>query len=211
MDEARRLADAGWPRGHGHRRGPPDRRKGPVPGPRLGHRAREGPGLHRHPARRLLRGRRTAPAGRPGPAPGRPGLCRSSRGPGNPGSCPSSGRTTLLAEGRKVAGILCEASGGRRYLGVGVNCGRPPGSGFRTEASGLAEELGGPVDRFRLLELFLARLAEALTEEDGTPRYPGGFGFSAAGPDSERGCPIRAPRERGPWKAGSPGSGPGAN
>jgi len=71
----------------------------------------------------------------------------------------------LLAEGRKVAGILCEASGGRRYLGVGVNCGRPRGSGFRTEASGLAEELGGPVDRFRLLELFLARLAEALTEE----------------------------------------------
>jgi len=71
----------------------------------------------------------------------------------------------LLSEGRKVAGILCEASGGRCYLGVGVNCGRPAGRGFRTKASGLAEELGAPVDRFRLLGLFLARLAETLTEE----------------------------------------------
>lgn len=71
----------------------------------------------------------------------------------------------LLIRGRKAAGILCESSGGRCCLGVGVNCGKPPGSGFRIEATGLAEELGTPVDRFRILELFLARLAETLAEE----------------------------------------------
>lgn len=72
----------------------------------------------------------------------------------------------LLIRGRKVAGILCEASGGRCYLGVGVNCGKPSDAGFRTEASGLAEEFGAPVDRFRLLERFLERFAETLDEED---------------------------------------------
>ena len=72
----------------------------------------------------------------------------------------------LLLDGRKVSGMLCEAAGGRCYLGVGVNCGKPAGSGFRTETSGLAEELGIPVERFRLLELFLVRLAEALEERD---------------------------------------------
>ncbi len=72
----------------------------------------------------------------------------------------------LLVGGRKTAGILCESSGEGCFLGVGVNCGRPADAGFRTEASGLAEELGAPVDRFLLLELFLGRMAEALGEED---------------------------------------------
>lgn len=71
----------------------------------------------------------------------------------------------LLIRDRKVAGILCESSGGRCYLGLGVNCGRPSGTDFRTEVSGLAEELGTPVDRFLVLELFLAHLAEALAEK----------------------------------------------
>jgi BirA family biotin operon repressor/biotin-[acetyl-CoA-carboxylase] ligase len=71
----------------------------------------------------------------------------------------------LLVRGRKAAGILCESSGGRCRLGVGVNCGRPSGEGFRTEATGLAEEFGEPVGRFLVLELFLARLAETLAEE----------------------------------------------
>jgi len=70
----------------------------------------------------------------------------------------------LLVRGRKAAGILCESSGGRCCLGVGVNCGTPSVGGFRTEATGLAEELGVSVDRFRVLELFLERLAEALAE-----------------------------------------------
>lgn len=71
----------------------------------------------------------------------------------------------LLVQGRKAAGILCESSGGRCCLGMGVNCGTPSGRGFRTEATGLAEELKAPVDRFRVLELILERLAEALAEE----------------------------------------------
>ncbi len=74
----------------------------------------------------------------------------------------------LLAGGRKVAGMLVEASGDLRFLGVGINCGKPEDSGFRTRASGLAEELGAPVERFRLLELFLRELARAL--EDGAWR-----------------------------------------
>jgi len=72
----------------------------------------------------------------------------------------------LLAGGRKLAGILCESSAERCYIGIGVNCGKPAGSGFRTEASGLAEELGSAVDRFRLLELFLERLALVLDEDN---------------------------------------------
>ena len=71
----------------------------------------------------------------------------------------------LLVRDRKVAGILCESTEGGCFLGVGVNCGRPSGTDFRTEASGLAEELGTPVDRFLVLELFLVRLVEALAEE----------------------------------------------
>ena len=71
----------------------------------------------------------------------------------------------LLIRGRKAAGILCESSGGRCYLGVGVNCGKPSGTGFRTEAAGLEEEIRAPVDRFRLLEGFLDRLVEALAKE----------------------------------------------
>jgi len=72
----------------------------------------------------------------------------------------------LLANGRKLAGILCESSAERCYVGIGVNCGKPAAAGFRTEASGLAEEIGAEVERFRLLELFLERLASALEERD---------------------------------------------
>jgi BirA family biotin operon repressor/biotin-[acetyl-CoA-carboxylase] ligase len=72
----------------------------------------------------------------------------------------------LLSGGRKLAGILCESSPGFCYLGVGVNCGKPENASFRTPASGLSEELGAPVDRFRLLELFLERLARVVKEDD---------------------------------------------
>ncbi|HSV56359.1 MAG TPA: biotin--[acetyl-CoA-carboxylase] ligase [Magnetospirillaceae bacterium] len=72
----------------------------------------------------------------------------------------------LLYGGRKVAGMLCESSAGLCLLGAGVNCGKPGVPGLRTEATGLVEELGAPVDRFHILELFLARLVEALAERD---------------------------------------------
>lgn len=77
----------------------------------------------------------------------------------------------LLAGGRKVAGMLCESQGDLAYLGIGVNCGsRPAGEDFRTAPGGLADELKLPVDRFGLLELFLARLAHVMDEADWAAR-----------------------------------------
>lgn len=49
----------------------------------------------------------------------------------------------LLIGGRKLAGVLCESSGGLVYSGVGVNCGQlafPPG--LRTEPTSLRLETG---------------------------------------------------------------------
>lgn len=49
----------------------------------------------------------------------------------------------LLVGGRKLAGLLCESSGGLVYAGVGVNCGQtdfPPG--LRTEPTSLRLETG---------------------------------------------------------------------
>lgn len=72
----------------------------------------------------------------------------------------------VLYEGRKLAGILCENTAERCYVGVGVNCGGAPEGAFRTEATGLAEILGVPADRFRLLELFLEQLVRTLAGDD---------------------------------------------
>src|SRR5918911_1439699 len=67
----------------------------------------------------------------------------------------------VLVGGRKVAGVLAEASDGRVVLGVGVNVNQERGElpeDARTPASSLLVESGEPVDRAELLVTLLERL-----------------------------------------------------
>jgi BirA family transcriptional regulator, biotin operon repressor / biotin---[acetyl-CoA-carboxylase] ligase len=67
----------------------------------------------------------------------------------------------VLVGGRKVAGILAEASEGRVVLGVGVNVSQAAGelpSDARTPATSVLLETGREVDRAELLVALLERL-----------------------------------------------------
>lgn len=64
----------------------------------------------------------------------------------------------LLVGGRKLAGILAEASEGRLVLGMGVNVGAAPSS---EQATSLAAETEREVDRAELLVELLDRLERA--------------------------------------------------
>src|ERR671936_2318660 len=67
----------------------------------------------------------------------------------------------VLLGGRKVAGILAEASEGRVVLGVGVNVTQSPGQlppDAHPPATSLLVETGRVVDRAELLATLLARL-----------------------------------------------------
>jgi BirA family transcriptional regulator, biotin operon repressor / biotin---[acetyl-CoA-carboxylase] ligase len=67
----------------------------------------------------------------------------------------------VLVRGRKVAGILAEASEGRVVLGVGVNVSQEAGQlppDARTPATSLRIETGREVDRAELLVALLDRL-----------------------------------------------------
>ncbi|HEY5478138.1 MAG TPA: biotin--[acetyl-CoA-carboxylase] ligase [Gaiellaceae bacterium] len=67
----------------------------------------------------------------------------------------------VLLAGKKVAGILAEASEGRVVLGVGVNVEQEAGDLPARPvfpASSLALELGRPIDRVELLVCILAQL-----------------------------------------------------
>ena len=69
----------------------------------------------------------------------------------------------VLLGGRKVAGILAEASGGRVVLGIGVNVNQDAEElprGTRIPATSLRLEYGRPLDRGALLVALLARLEE---------------------------------------------------
>ena len=69
----------------------------------------------------------------------------------------------VLVEGRKVAGVLAEASEGRVVLGIGVNVLQtelPPGT--RLPASSLRLETGLEHDRARLVAAILNRLGPAI-------------------------------------------------
>jgi BirA family transcriptional regulator, biotin operon repressor / biotin---[acetyl-CoA-carboxylase] ligase len=70
----------------------------------------------------------------------------------------------VLIGGRKVAGILAEASDGRVVLGIGVNANQTEEE-LPTETqlppTSLRVELGEPVDRSRLLAAILAQLERA--------------------------------------------------
>ena len=73
----------------------------------------------------------------------------------------------VLVDGRKVAGILAEASDGRVVLGIGVNVNQtdddlPSETG--TRPTSLRLETGAPVDRARLLAAILERLERAYDE-----------------------------------------------
>jgi BirA family transcriptional regulator, biotin operon repressor / biotin---[acetyl-CoA-carboxylase] ligase len=73
----------------------------------------------------------------------------------------------VLLGGRKVAGILADASEGRVVLGVGVNVAQEPGdlpAGARTPATSLAIEAGRAVDRAELLVALLAHLERSYDE-----------------------------------------------
>jgi BirA family transcriptional regulator, biotin operon repressor / biotin---[acetyl-CoA-carboxylase] ligase len=67
----------------------------------------------------------------------------------------------VLVRGRKVAGILAEASEGRVVVGIGVNVAQEPGQlppEARTPATSLLVETGREVDRGELLVVLLVRL-----------------------------------------------------
>jgi BirA family biotin operon repressor/biotin-[acetyl-CoA-carboxylase] ligase len=70
----------------------------------------------------------------------------------------------VLLGGRKVAGILAEASEGRVVLGIGVNVNQRKAElpvEAQTEPTSLRIETGGDVDRGELLAEILARLETA--------------------------------------------------
>ena len=70
----------------------------------------------------------------------------------------------VLVGGRKVAGVLAEATEGRVVLGIGVNANQATEelpADAQTEPTSLRLELGEPVDRAALLAAILARLEAA--------------------------------------------------
>jgi BirA family transcriptional regulator, biotin operon repressor / biotin---[acetyl-CoA-carboxylase] ligase len=67
----------------------------------------------------------------------------------------------VLLGGRKVAGILAEASEGRVVLGVGINVNAPHEQLPEAAATSLSAELGHSVDRVEVLVALLERLEGA--------------------------------------------------
>jgi BirA family biotin operon repressor/biotin-[acetyl-CoA-carboxylase] ligase len=72
----------------------------------------------------------------------------------------------VLVRGRKVAGILAEASEGRVVLGIGVNVNQAAGElpEARTPATSLLLETGREIDRAELLVVLLDRLERRYDE-----------------------------------------------
>jgi BirA family transcriptional regulator, biotin operon repressor / biotin---[acetyl-CoA-carboxylase] ligase len=70
----------------------------------------------------------------------------------------------VLIAGRKVAGILAEASEGRVVLGVGINVNVPAEQLPEPSATSLSVELGRPIDRVEVLVALLERLEGAYEE-----------------------------------------------
>jgi BirA family biotin operon repressor/biotin-[acetyl-CoA-carboxylase] ligase len=71
----------------------------------------------------------------------------------------------VLVDGRKVAGVLAEASDGRVVLGIGVNVGQTVlPADTRLPATSLRLETGGEQDRARLVAAILNLLGPAIDE-----------------------------------------------
>ena len=79
----------------------------------------------------------------------------------------------VVAGGCKIAGCLCETSGGWYSVGVGVTCnqrrGLPPGAAGELPASSILAQSGRRVQRWMLLEAILAALHLLLAEPDWAP------------------------------------------
>ena len=80
----------------------------------------------------------------------------------------------MLVGGRKVAGVLAEATEGRVVLGIGINVNVPRRARCRREvrlpATSLLAERGEPVDRVELAVELLDRLEHAYDAWNATAR-----------------------------------------
>jgi BirA family biotin operon repressor/biotin-[acetyl-CoA-carboxylase] ligase len=79
----------------------------------------------------------------------------------------------VLVGGRKVAGVLAEATDGRVVLGIGINVNVPADAlpaEVRLSATSLLAERGEPVDRVELAVELLDRLEEAYDAWNATAR-----------------------------------------
>jgi BirA family transcriptional regulator, biotin operon repressor / biotin---[acetyl-CoA-carboxylase] ligase len=79
----------------------------------------------------------------------------------------------VLVGGRKVAGVLAEATEGRVVLGIGINVNVPAGdlpADVRLPATSLLAERGEPVDRVELAVELLDRLERAYDAWNATGR-----------------------------------------
>ena len=85
-------------------------------------------------------------------------------------SCRVKWPNDVAAGGHKIAGCLCERTGGWYSVGVGVTCnqrhGLPPGAAGELAASSILEQSGRRVPRRALLEAILAALHGLLAEPD---------------------------------------------
>lgn len=75
----------------------------------------------------------------------------------------------VLVHGKKVSGILCEATRTSILCGVGVNCNQLGFPGDLRNATSIARELGRPVDPERVIARFLVELRVIVT---GGRQYP---------------------------------------
>lgn len=97
----------------------------------------------------------------------------------------------LWIEGRKVGGILCEASGGRVVGGVGINVGIPP-EDFDVlsggSATSLETEAGTSLRRHELAHAVVRRIEALIRPESGA--LPSGVLVELARRDGLAGLPI---------------------
>ena len=75
----------------------------------------------------------------------------------------------LLAGGRKVGGVLAESTGDAVIVGFGINVSTRPDELPRDDATSLALETGGTVDRGPVLLALLRAMGPAYTTWDGDP------------------------------------------
>ncbi|MFH2115999.1 MAG: hypothetical protein ABIJ86_15970, partial [Spirochaetota bacterium] len=74
----------------------------------------------------------------------------------------------VLCGNRKLAGILCEASEGTMYVGIGVNCSQDSFTGvYHTRPTSILMETGLVPDRYLLLTLILEELMTLLSRRTG--------------------------------------------